>query len=965
MEIVYLFIKGKTASICIDMFVCAAFRLNPILNLAGSDIDALAQTPGRYSIKLTCSNFLGATDDFVASFDVIGTPVPSVTVVGAKERKFTLSEGFRISAYINPESVCPGNKVEYSWIQISGDGEQLIPVEGIHKKDIRVPGPVTATAQHSYTILLTAFLLRSDSTDRSQNSTTTVTLIAVGSEVSAELVGASGDVIMKKDLVLSARCNDPDDPEDVETAFSYDYDCIRSFSSGEDGFAENVSNSELCPSFGIITGSEVILGQDALSFDIWHTYTVTCAKFSSQPDGSSLERSATASVRFIPRSPESLIPTASIEQQCGTKECPVKNNPDSKISFKLTNLSDKDMEITWSCTDYTLTEEDIIGTVNSKTLVIKAGVIKAGQDLECMAVLVKVDDDGIEHVGQSRIRVEMNSGPFCSLDNCVTAKQDSPSNVFPDAKYTLSASGFVDDEGTLEYEFGCFREGERKVMQKSLQGFFILSSLVVGQHRCFACGVDKFGTRACEYTDLEVLEPVGGVSESQTTEALDAVAQAQSSGDPVLVLSMVSKANNILSYETDTPGRRLLESNGDNTYAMVAAIVEQIENSDPLDFTFFKSAADELARMAVDYNISSAHLAAYGIGLGANRIAQETFSGDDVGNILTILSTYAKEWIGGAGEEFDVAEAYMNVTSILTKAGASLCSDCILGDEPKSASSIDSSMAGLTCTNETPSSVNGKNLTAGDVLVVFPDDFSSKCGEICSEEFQVELTVTYLGDSDLHAALVGDPVQMVGVSDVQITSGVISIQSASFTRDVLCENEDCWMILTIPVKEFNPNKATTCLKIDNGAAAGLSGLDGVLFVEGSYEEDSSTVKCNATRFGEVFVTDYMLPPPPPPPTPPPSPPPLQPPSPPSPPSPATPQSLAPATIPQPTPRSPTLVPTSPPQTSSSPPINSDSPVDAPPLEPEKKLVETPSINSPSPTPEDTIAREEKVGNHKP
>ncbi|GMH43383.1 hypothetical protein BSKO_11305 [Bryopsis sp. KO-2023] len=854
-----------------------------ILTLSGTEIDSIAETPGIYTVTLNCTNFLGASSSAEATIEFLGTPVPSVSVVGPLERTFYPSKGLRIAAYINPGSVCPGDTVVYSWTQQVEDGEESwIPDGEVVRKDLRLKGPLSAEPYQTYTVLLTAQLQKTDMSFRSGNSTVQVNVTALPSDMSGKLTGAGGDVIMTEDLVLTAVCEDPDDPLNALEPFTYAFECVKTttLDTGDDF-------EQPCTESGTITENQIVLGKDSLTFDIWYAYTVICTKSNSKPDGSVAVRTAMGSTEFKPRSAESLIPTATITQQCGSKACPAKNDPKRRLKFLL-DLKYRDTEIVWSCTGVELTDNDVVRGLTRRALVIKGGVFDESQTVTCTAALTRVDDSGTEHVGEAKIDVEINAIPYCTTTKCVTASLKDGVNTFPDAKYTVAVSNFVDDEPDLEFSFGCMEAGSQKVFQRGSQAFFTLEALDVGAHLCFACAIDRSGTVVCEYYNVDVLEPVGEISAEQQTAAVDEVKEAEASGDPVLVVMSIKKANNILTYSSSAQRRRSLKSDQsrqllqsettlENTFSMVQSLVKQIQESDPLDFTLYQSSLDELARMTENYHYQSAELAMYGIRVGLDASSDE-FTVLDVQNILAVATTYDTLFTSTAAE--DIVEAYSNITTLVQDTAGLLCLDSSPGDESITASSSSAGKeATISCVREVPFNVDGKILALADASLEFPSDFSDNCGDTCTEDFQLDLYGSYLNSSSIHSALIGTPILDVGVSDVRWLSGIVNVQSTALNRDEICESEGCYMLVTLPVEEFTPSKQTVCLRIEDGEAVGRSDIGGVWFVADSYDESAGTVKCNITRFGEIFVADYTEPPSPPPPFPPPSPPPPSPPPP--------------------------------------------------------------------------------------
>lgn len=98
-------------------------------------------------------------------------------------------------------------QVTYTWESL--DGWSGIPAGGYTLKNLVLPPPVPAEAGQTYKLRLTARFSGSTAA-----ATADVALTAVGSPLSASLLGPSGDVMGDKDIVLDAsKSLDPDDPK--------------------------------------------------------------------------------------------------------------------------------------------------------------------------------------------------------------------------------------------------------------------------------------------------------------------------------------------------------------------------------------------------------------------------------------------------------------------------------------------------------------------------------------------------------------------------------------------------------------------------------------------------------------------------------------------------------------------------------------------------------------------------------
>jgi len=109
---------------------------------------------------------------------------------------------------------CPSSQVTYTWESL--DGWSGIPPGGYALKNLVLPPPVPAEAGQAYRLRLTARF-----TGSTAAATADALLVAIGSPLSARLLGPSGDVMGDKAIVLDAsRSLDPDDTR-VSSAYEH------------------------------------------------------------------------------------------------------------------------------------------------------------------------------------------------------------------------------------------------------------------------------------------------------------------------------------------------------------------------------------------------------------------------------------------------------------------------------------------------------------------------------------------------------------------------------------------------------------------------------------------------------------------------------------------------------------------------------------------------------------------------
>lgn len=96
-----------------------------------SFVETLASDPGFYNIRLTCMNFLGMSSYQDMEFEVIGDPMPLISVPPSVH--FQKSLGVVVPAFISQDSICPGDTVVYQWTS----EDLAIPDGSYSKKDFR------------------------------------------------------------------------------------------------------------------------------------------------------------------------------------------------------------------------------------------------------------------------------------------------------------------------------------------------------------------------------------------------------------------------------------------------------------------------------------------------------------------------------------------------------------------------------------------------------------------------------------------------------------------------------------------------------------------------------------------------------------------------------------------------------------------------------------------------------------
>jgi hypothetical protein len=830
-----------------------------ILELDSEVVEDLADKPGFYNMRLTCTNFLEKSNSYDIEFEVIGVPLPLISA--PKEVTYLRSEGLVIPVSISQKSVCPGDVVVYNWT--SPDFE--IPNGFLARKDFRMNGYDSSIPGTTYSLQLEAKLRKADGSERDGQSVALVAVTPEPSPVKSILTGPTGDVVLSQDIVLQSLCNDPDDAENIEGSFELDYFCVRG-NEAEADLSFDDSETQPCEALGTFTESNITLATDSLTKDVWYIYTLTCSKS---------DRVHSSTITFRPRSATSEIPTGQVVQLC-SGDCPESHDPMTDLKLQLKNPAYEDTSITWSCPSLSeaLTSEQVQGGIfNGARFTILGGTLTAVDSIDCVAELVRNDLRG-----QAWIQIQINSAPYCSAeDSCVGRELVSADNEFPDAKYQMSCSDFADDqEEAMTFSFGCILpDGSRRIFIKSPQSYYVFSSLSIGRHDCFACAIDKHKTEVCETFELEVAEPSDGISVTVLNSALDDVTTAENSGDIHALLQTVGTVVNLVEYASENelissggepapapapaPSRRRLLSSDSSSSVTISSVVQPLVTTlgdfDPFDQEAFRPVVTQFVELAPDLEFTNLNVIADTVerGLEASFLADATYVTGDANQLATdvanILSYYAVGW----SIDYDSLEAFQTYTNLQGYAEDLVCMNLALGDSHVVESSA--SDIWFSCLKESPESLNGATFDLNDVSVTFPTDFSTACGEECPTT--LELHVSSTEQTSIHIDFIGSPVPMVDAADPAVLSEIVSLNVEGLDSDSLCSEPGCTLSVKVPVSSFNSSKITACMRIDGTVAVGGEDDSGIEYVTGSYSSTEQSVTCEVSNLGDIFVVQYV------------------------------------------------------------------------------------------------------------
>lgn len=426
---------GSAGDVVINAAVDAANSANggtgaPQLTIPGTMLSKIPA--GAYTISLTVTNRMGASNSNTFSFSKVAAGVaPVVTIAGGlSSYSFKWSEGISLTTQLLASSVCSNSKVEWSWRVYDWPEFNASFPQGYTKKDLVVPGPIAPTATYPKASVAARFASRTEAT------VLNITLYGQASELRPVLRGPSGSVRMDRTIVLNATSSmDPDDPANSITPFSIAWDCRRSdwptpcYTGRPFG-----SQQELSWSF---EGSNLAAGVE-------YTFTATLSKhgrYGSYP----------ASLKLTPTSDP--VPTGRIVRVCAAHVCPTIHT--SVDPLPLSIVADAGSEgavVSWS--------SDQVPSISSFNghldINIPADQLPSSGAVTVTATLTK---GGLS--SKTIITVPINGKPTCNRLLCLAVT--ATSSVFPAARFSAMPTGFVDDdaEGSLRYGIGSCGSSQR------------------------------------------------------------------------------------------------------------------------------------------------------------------------------------------------------------------------------------------------------------------------------------------------------------------------------------------------------------------------------------------------------------------------------------------------------------------------------------------------------------------------
>ncbi|GMH45508.1 hypothetical protein BSKO_13465 [Bryopsis sp. KO-2023] len=828
--------------------------------------------PGDYHFRLDVTNHLSASSFSDIVFTRAEAAVPVVGIFGEQDRDFEISKGFKISAFVDKSSVCDNYTVDYLWISTDASPWGAIPEDGYNRKNLVVKGPVDASPGQQYSLRLVAYLLDSSGGLQGQSSLD-VQMTALGSPLVAKLDGPTGDVVLKEDICLDASGSyDPDDPSAL-SELSTKWRCEVDELGGEACFTGKTQPT--------IEGTKLCIPKEALVPGRWHFYSVSISRTDLEQT-----RSASAVVQFRPQEEGSKIPTGRAKPVCGSLECPATLNPSEIINLMVTvDEEHKDgTSISWWCSELQDLENNVVGDLQSRNLVIRPGVVPGGAEVECTATLRK---DGVEETGEVVVSFATNKPPYCANvvnGDCFTVHNTTESSRYPIASFLARAKGFVDDDSEIMYEFGETVGSSFVLFQRGPSTAYEFKGLSQGNHTLVVRATDASGGVAQQEETVSVLEPEQDIAlDSILYQVVLGADEGTRSGDPVTVFQESRKGAQLLELAeakgaiTSNEGKSIARKFAEASIAQIPSV----EDVDPDEYMIAQGVLGELAQSGwTEASVVEQMLDAVITGLTASDYGAKKFKGENCKDVLNIVSSGAGKRITGNDPNVQpTAVFYDKLKTAISLCSKLSCSTVTPGVDPviskTSSATVDpivmqcskeniESLGGKSITIQTSQGTTGRKLQASEAQpsVKLHADFPTKCGEFCPVE-TVGTNIQYFADSSTLADLVGE-IYLIGATDVRIVSGILEVGLTDHVGGVdLCPNaNDCLSLANIPVDAsvFSTKEPTLCARVVDGKAAIE---DGISYL--GYDTSKGAVACEFQKLGEMFVIQYSLPAAPPPP----------------------------------------------------------------------------------------------------
>ncbi|GMH45547.1 hypothetical protein BSKO_13504 [Bryopsis sp. KO-2023] len=828
--------------------------------------------PGDYQFRLDVTNHLSASSFSDIVFTRAEAAVPVVGIFGEQDRDFEISKGFKISAFVDTSSVCDNYTVDYLWISTDASPWGAIPEDGYNRKNLVVKGPVDASPGQKYGLRLVAYLLDSSGGLQGQ-SLLDVQMTALGSPLVAKLDGPTGDVVLKEDICLDASGSyDPDDPSAL-SELSTKWRCEVDELGGEACFTGKTQP--------IIEGTKLCIPKEALAPGRWHFYTVSISRTDLEQT-----RSASSMIQFRPQQEGSLIPTGRAKPVCGSLECPATLNPSEIINLMVTvDEEHKDgTSISWWCSDLQDLENNVVGDLQSRNLVIRPGVVPGGAEVECTATLRK---EGVEETGKVVVSFATNKPPYCAnvmTGHCFTVHNTTESSRYPVASFLAKAKGFVDDDSEIVYEFGETVGSSFVLFQRGPSTAYEFKGLSQGNHTLVVRATDAAGGVVQQEKTVMVLEPEQDIAlDSILDEVVLGADEGTRSGDPVTVFQESRKGAQLLELAqekgaiTANEGKSIARKFAEVSIAQIPSV----EDVDPDEYMIAQGVLGELAQSGwTEASVVEQMLDAVITGLTASDYGAKTFKGENCKDVLNIVSSGAGKRIAGDDPNVQSTSVfYDKLKTAISLCSKLSCSTVTPGVDPviskTSSATVDpivmqcskeniESLGGKSITIQTSQGTTGRKLQASEPQpsVKLHADFPTKCGEFCPVE-TVGTNLQYFADSSTLADLVGE-IYLIGAVDVRIVSGILEVGLTDHLGGVdLCPNaNDCPSLANIPVDAsvFSIQEPTVCARVVDGKAVIE---DGISYL--GYDTSKGAVACEFQKLGEMFVIQYSLPTAPPPP----------------------------------------------------------------------------------------------------
>lgn len=430
-----------------------------------------------YAFKLTVADFMGVTTTKAWAIKKLAEPVPMASLPSSIT--FSPSAGIKVEAAVLLESLCPDQRVVYSWHL-----EPALPGfdASYSSRDLFIPSSLLIPAdKDAYTATLTVH-------QGVAHSTAAVQLVRSLKALVPVVSGPAGDVFTGSSIELSAAGSyDPEAfPQEATSGLAYSWKCIR-----EDGLACFPEDSGItAPS----TASWQLPASKLPGIDKTHTFIVTVSKGSSRI--SQAQKHIT--IRSRPVAEGMLV------RSC-LGACPALQSMAEPLTLQLQAAADVSIEhvVLRSMGSQLTTTKD------TRSITLPPGLLPS--DIDVVIIEASIMQPGNFNAVAS-LMVQLDRPPVClhtETDGPCIAMDESSNQPFPSSNF-ITAVDLYSSSPAVKYEAGWIdaATGQRRTAYIGQSNRAVIRHLAPGEHVLYACARNEHGD-TCAYKTVGVTVAAG------------------------------------------------------------------------------------------------------------------------------------------------------------------------------------------------------------------------------------------------------------------------------------------------------------------------------------------------------------------------------------------------------------------------------------------------------------------------